>query len=191
MSGELKPGLNRREHELKTWPEFYQALHTGEKTFELRVDDRGYRAGDVLHLREWNPRSETYSGREMRRLVTYIISGQWGLEKDVVCMALSAPSAAGKDAQEGCTRSHPHEDMSDDCELKTIEARQANRDAQDAARWRETLHHIGGNHSEAGLTQFTLRYLKPAPGANIMRGSVSEHFTDAIDAAIQEGSGKR
>lgn len=85
---------NRRVHELKVWPEFFQALHTGEKTFELRKDDRGYQAGDVLHLREWNPRSETYSGREQRRLVTYLISGNWGLEKDVVCMALAPLYAA-------------------------------------------------------------------------------------------------
>jgi hypothetical protein len=90
---EVKPLPNRREHELKVWPEFWDALASGEKTFELRKDDRGFRAGDVLYLREWNPRSETYSGREMRRLVSYIISGQWGLEKDVVCMALAAPSA--------------------------------------------------------------------------------------------------
>src|SRR3954470_11426726 len=41
------------EHELKCWPEFYKALVSGEKTFELRKNDRGFRVGDVLWLREW------------------------------------------------------------------------------------------------------------------------------------------
>ena len=29
--------------------------------------------------------------------------------------------------KKGCTRSHPHEDMSSDCERLTVEAREANR----------------------------------------------------------------
>lgn len=56
-------------------------------------------------------------------------------------------------------------------------------DAKDAARWRETLKHIGGCHHSDGI-RFTLRYLRPVTGANIMKGSVAQHFADAIDAAI-------
>jgi hypothetical protein len=40
-------------HELKSWPEFFSAIETGEKTFELRRNDRNYQVGDVLVLREW------------------------------------------------------------------------------------------------------------------------------------------
>jgi len=42
-------------HELKTWPEFWDAIRIGAKTFELRFDDRGFAVGDVLELRRWRP----------------------------------------------------------------------------------------------------------------------------------------
>lgn len=57
-------------------------------------------------------------------------------------------------------------------------------DEKDAQRWRETLLHIGGTHTDTGAQRFTLRYLSPVEGADIMRGSVAGHFTEAIDAAI-------
>lgn len=52
---------------------------------------------------------------------------------------------------------------------------------QDAARWREALRHIGADNMLGGA-QFVVRGL-PAP-VNVMRGSVAEHFTKAIDAAL-------
>jgi hypothetical protein len=41
-------------HQLKTWPSYFQPVWTGEKTFEVRFNDRGYQAGDVLDLREYD-----------------------------------------------------------------------------------------------------------------------------------------
>jgi hypothetical protein len=49
----------------------------------------------------------------------------------------------------------------------------------DAARYKELMSHVGGSDG-----QFTLRYLRPVTGADIMRGSVSEHCENAIDASI-------
>ena len=90
-----------REHELKCWPEFYTALVSGEKTFELRFDDRGFRVGDVLWIREWrrlrivDGKAEgEYTGREMRRTVSYLLGG-FGLQKDFVCMALGPTTSCG------------------------------------------------------------------------------------------------
>ena len=85
-------------HELKVWSEFFGALLSGEKTFELRRDDRGFHAGDVLWLREWNERTKEYTGRDLRRKVTYLLGG-WGLEKDYVCMALESPLALQLDIE--------------------------------------------------------------------------------------------
>lgn len=41
-------------HELKTWPSYFRPLWDGEKTFEIRFDDRGFQRGDMVNLREWD-----------------------------------------------------------------------------------------------------------------------------------------
>ena len=63
-------------HELKCWPEFFTPLLSGEKTAEIRYNgDRNYQVGDVLILREWEPNSGEYSGRECRRRVSHVMHG--------------------------------------------------------------------------------------------------------------------
>ncbi|KKM13960.1 hypothetical protein LCGC14_1710920 [marine sediment metagenome] len=61
-------------HKLKTWPEYYNAILTGEKNFEVRQYDRDYNIGDVLHLIEYDPQSEKETGQEMKVEVTYIMT---------------------------------------------------------------------------------------------------------------------
>ena len=41
-------------HDLKTWPAYFRPIWDGEKTFEIRYDDRGFQRGDVVILREWD-----------------------------------------------------------------------------------------------------------------------------------------
>jgi uncharacterized protein YqfB (UPF0267 family) len=43
------------EHELKCHPKFMQRIASGEKTFEIRKNDRDYQVGDRLILREYDP----------------------------------------------------------------------------------------------------------------------------------------
>ena len=43
------------EHELKIWPQYYQAVASGKKTFEVRENDRGFQAGDTVTLLEYDP----------------------------------------------------------------------------------------------------------------------------------------
>lgn len=88
-----RTGPDRRVHELKIWPEFFDAIHRGDKTFELRRDDRGFRAGDVLHLREWDRGTKFYTGQSMWVEVTYLMSG-FGLELDFVCMSIARSGVA-------------------------------------------------------------------------------------------------
>jgi len=76
-----------KEHELKTWPAFYQAMLDGDKPFEARFNDRAYQKGDVLYLREWDPDTKQYTGRNCRKLVTYVLSG-WGVQAGHVVMGL-------------------------------------------------------------------------------------------------------
>lgn len=42
-------------HELKTWPDSFQAILDDIKTHEVRTFDRPFAVGDVLHLREFVP----------------------------------------------------------------------------------------------------------------------------------------
>jgi ribosomal protein L16/L10AE len=59
-------------HDLKSWPIYFNAVISGIKTFETRLDDgRGFAAGDSLRLKEWDPVLEIYTGRELRVLVKY------------------------------------------------------------------------------------------------------------------------
>lgn len=64
-----------RTHELKAWPVYFDAILSGAKTFELRRDDRpgGFRVGDVLRLREWQPHAKIYTGRELERTAAYVL----------------------------------------------------------------------------------------------------------------------
>jgi len=62
-------------HTLKTWPEYFEAVRTGEKPFELRKADRPFNVGNVLHLVEYDPATDTYSGRECHRIITYRLDG--------------------------------------------------------------------------------------------------------------------
>ena len=64
-----------KKHELKSWPEFFKPVFEGKKNFELRKDDRHFMAGDVLKLREWEPNTATYSGREVERVITFVLEG--------------------------------------------------------------------------------------------------------------------
>lgn len=90
-------------HELKVWPDYFERLLDGSKTFEVRKNDRGYQAGDVLVLKEFQPRKygvsliDRYTGRELRRRVGFVAAGTlFGLElgEHVVLSLLPEPESA-------------------------------------------------------------------------------------------------
>lgn len=43
------------EHELKCRPEYFNRVCIGQKTFEVRKNDRNFQVGDVLILKEYSP----------------------------------------------------------------------------------------------------------------------------------------
>lgn len=65
----------QRIHELKTWPDSFELVWRGEKPYELRKNDRGFKVGDAVRLREWDPGDEVYSGRELLMPITCITPG--------------------------------------------------------------------------------------------------------------------
>ena len=50
-------------HTLKIWPEYFEDVATGYKNFEIRLNDREYKIGDQLHLREHDADEDKYSNR--------------------------------------------------------------------------------------------------------------------------------
>lgn len=83
-----------RLHDLKTWPEFFEAVEDGRKTFEVRVNDRDYQVGDGLLLREWSPETKDYSGRAVTRIVSYLVTDRFGVDAKHVIMGLASPPLA-------------------------------------------------------------------------------------------------
>ena len=55
----------------------------------IRKNDRGYAVGHELHLREWDPSTEEYSGRSVHCEVIHITDGgEFGLPKDMCAMGI-------------------------------------------------------------------------------------------------------
>ena len=69
--------------EKKIWPEYFNSADKGDKNFELRLADWDINIGDTLILKEWDPTTKQYTGREIRKVVTYLIKTKgaenWGM----------------------------------------------------------------------------------------------------------------
>lgn len=57
----------------KTWPAYFQNVLSGEKKVELRIADFECKPGDVLVLEEWDPETKAYTGRTIRKKVSYVM----------------------------------------------------------------------------------------------------------------------
>lgn len=89
-------------HEIKCWPSFFGEVQTGNKTFELRKDDRNYQIGDVLHIRCYDPVTKTYDGRAALKKIGYMVIGGsgFGLSEGYVAMSLRdyQPTTTGSES---------------------------------------------------------------------------------------------
>jgi len=82
--------------EKKCWPKEFKQVMDGEKTFDMRLDDFECRRGDILVLKEWDPETEEYTGREIEKRISYVLHSKeakfWKekekQEKGFVVMAL-------------------------------------------------------------------------------------------------------
>lgn len=88
-----------RTHTLKTDPDVFDAVASGQKTFEIRWNDRNYQVGDELILRKTRYTGEQmieglpleYIGEPIRATVTYILHGPvYGLARGWVIMGITA-----------------------------------------------------------------------------------------------------
>lgn len=80
-------------HNLKTWPKYFQEIWDGKKKFEVRKNDRNFKVGDKLYLKEWDPGKEVYLSRMLICKVPYILNGgAFGIDNNTVIMSIELES---------------------------------------------------------------------------------------------------
>ena len=66
-------------HFLKVWPQFFEPIARGQMPFDVRKNDRDFRAGDKVVMYEWIPENakgreaEGYTGREVRGNILHVM----------------------------------------------------------------------------------------------------------------------
>lgn len=73
-------------HELKILPHFFTDVIKGEKTFEIRKNDRPFHKGDLLALNEYD--GQYYTGNSCLVYIDYIMNDPDYCKKDMVVMAI-------------------------------------------------------------------------------------------------------
>ncbi len=70
----------------KIWPEYFDLIVSEKKKFEVRLADFNIKKGDVLFLREWNPKTKKYTGRSIKKKATFVFQfflSAFGQEKEI------------------------------------------------------------------------------------------------------------
>ena len=80
-------------HKLKLNSDYYSDSASGVKTFEIRKNDRNFKIGDILELREWVwsaiDGKGAYTGNVHWKIITYILEDEAFLAKGYVCIAVA------------------------------------------------------------------------------------------------------
>lgn len=71
-------------HNLKINPNHFWDIVTGDKTFEVRRNDRNFKTGDILCLEEFDDKG--YTGKFVHTKVIYILDDPAYVKKDYVIM---------------------------------------------------------------------------------------------------------
>lgn len=86
MPDESISGQQSTVHQIKLKRQYFKDVADGKKTFELRKNDRGYRVGDVLDMREIKDGEET--GQHIRAEITYMLENYEGIEEGYCILAI-------------------------------------------------------------------------------------------------------
>lgn len=79
-------------HDLKIRPEYFKPVLSGKKKFEIRKNDRNFKVGDFLTLREYA--ENEYTGRREIYKITYILSDPEFLKPGFVALSIERCSCA-------------------------------------------------------------------------------------------------
>jgi len=58
--------------EKKCWPEYFEKILSGDKTFDVRLADWKCESGDTLVLKEYDPHHNRYTGRVIEKKIAYV-----------------------------------------------------------------------------------------------------------------------
>lgn len=78
-------------HSVKVLPVYFDAIENGIKRFEVRRNDRQYKVGDTLCLREYDSMKDEYTGREIDAAITYMVTHEEfpkGVPEDFVILSI-------------------------------------------------------------------------------------------------------
>lgn len=76
-------------HELKTVSPFFEEVERGQKTFEIRKDDRPFQVGDTLVLRHWDSLRKCFLAEpHIHVKVKYILRDERFLPPGYCCMSI-------------------------------------------------------------------------------------------------------
>ena len=76
-----------KTHDLKIYPQYFEDVRSGRKTFEIRKNDRNYKVGDLLQLIKYNPLNEALGG-VIKVEITYILDDRTYLQKGYVALGI-------------------------------------------------------------------------------------------------------
>lgn len=72
-------------HILAIYPEYFDAITSGKKRFEVRRKSRGFKVGDILILKE---NDGTDTGRKIKAEVIYILDDPNFCKEDYVILSI-------------------------------------------------------------------------------------------------------
>lgn len=75
-------------HCLKCWPEYFNDIKAGIKTFEVRKNDRPFQVGHPILLQEYNPETNSYTGKEWSGTITYLMADTDFVKKGYVILGI-------------------------------------------------------------------------------------------------------
>ena len=86
----MKRGLNVKLHKIDLSEEFADAVLSGDKSFEVRDNDRGYQKGDLIRFNVVDKYYHESINHPLIRetyLITYVLSG-WGIKEGYVVFGI-------------------------------------------------------------------------------------------------------
>lgn len=86
-----------RMHELKIMKQFADAIWDGSKTFEIRKNDRGFNAGDLVRFKccDYVYDEIDHPINDATFIITYVISG-WGIQERYVVFSIEEVCEGGE-----------------------------------------------------------------------------------------------